>query len=162
MGRKTEPWETPQVEGNMKEEEEPEMMRKICRRECLVAIDADWLAYCKLNICWYTLRHVNNHTQHFNYSLNCSCRSNFGGRLPLAPCLHPWMAASLIFQQRPGSLRSLSNSLFRLVSWSVRSLLNHLSSNATNTIEMVSSLALDLHGSISATVPYNSMEHTAN
>jgi len=54
--------------------------------DCIVTIDADWLAYCKLNICWYRLRYVDDHTQHFNYSMNCFSIKQFGGELqpPLA------------------------------------------------------------------------------
>jgi len=66
----------------------------------IVAIDADWLAYGKLNICLCTLRHVNNHSQHFNYTLNFSSRTNFMGNFsPLSPPLStPLVPPDIIYR----------------------------------------------------------------
>jgi len=43
------------------------------------AFDAEWLAYCKLNIYWYTRSSSCKYTQYCNYSLHSSSIKKFGG-----------------------------------------------------------------------------------
>jgi len=62
----------------------------------IVAIDADWLAYCTLSICWYTLRRVNNHTHILVILTEFFFKKNFGGGAS-APLAHLSSPLSFMF-----------------------------------------------------------------